>query len=291
MDQTAQSLDQSFSPFRELCAYEALCGEIGATTKRIAEKFSSTLTYPSDLISESIYLKLKEFLLSAVDPSRLPGFSIVFKGMPDYPIKLLDAKYPVELIYYQGYWDLAHSDCIAVIGTREPTEKGIQRTKKLVKYLVKEGYTIVSGLAKGIDTVAHQTAIESGGKTIAVIGTPLTYTYPAINAELQKIIAKEHLVVSQVPFYGYEKMSFKSRKIFFPERNVTMSALSNKGSIIVEASETSGTLIQARAAIAQKRKLLILENNFQNSTLTWPEKFIQKGAIKISDFGDIKECL
>ena len=291
MDQTAQGLDQSFSPFKELCAYEALWNEAGATTKKIAEKFSSALTYPSDLVHESIYEKLKEFLLSAADPSRLPGFSVVFKGGSDYPVRLLDAKYPVELLYYQGYWDLAHSNCVAVIGTRKPTEKGIQRTRKLVKYLVKEGYTIVSGLAEGIDTIVHQTAIESGGKTIAVIGTSLSHAYPAINADLQKIIAKEHLVVSQVPFYGYEKMPFKSRRIFFPERNVTMSALSNKGSIIVEAGETSGTLIQARAAIAQKRKLLILENNFQNPALTWPEKFTQKGAIKISDFDDIKEYL
>jgi len=117
---------------------------------------------------------------------------------------------------------------------------------------VRVGWTIVSGLAEGIDTVAHTTALELGGRTIAVIGTPISESYPKSNAELQARIAKDFLVVSQVPIERYGHQIWKQNRGFFPERNVTMSALT-EATVIVEASNTSGTLIQARAALRQNR--------------------------------------
>lgn len=122
-------------------------------------------------------------------------------------------------------------------------------------------------------------AIEYGGRTIAVMGTPLSKVYPSENAELQRRLAEEFLVISQIPVKRYDRQDFRRNRSFFPERNVTMSALI-EATIIVEAGETSGTLIQARAALHQGRKLLILDSAFRDQRLTWPARFAEKGAIR-----------
>jgi DNA processing protein len=154
---------------------------------------------------------------------------------------------------------------------------------------VKDNFTIVSVLASGIDTIAHETAIEEGGRTIAVIGTPLSRVYPKDNAELQRKIAREFLRISQVPVKRYERQDYRRNRLFFPERNITMSALT-EATIIVEAGETSGTLIQARAALNQGRKLYILDNCFRKG-LSWPQKFADKGAIRVVNYDDIRKQL
>ena len=118
------------------------------------------------------------------------------------------------------------------------------------------------------------------------LGTPITESYPNENAELQRRIAKDYLVVSQVPILRYARQTFRGNRLLFPERNATMSALSD-ATVIVEAGETSGTLTQARAALHQGRQLFILDSCFQNPNLTWPAKFAEKGAIRVKDFDDI----
>jgi DNA processing protein len=112
-----------------------------------------------------------------------------------------------------------------------------------------------------VDTAAHETAIAAGGRTIAVIGTPLSHVYPRTNTELQRKIARDFLLISQVPVKRYETRTTGKNRLFFPERNITMSALT-EATVIVEAGETSGTLIQARAALQQGRKLFILDSCF-----------------------------
>ena len=93
-----------------------------------------------------------------------------------------------------------------------------------------------------------------------------------------------------MPVRRYEKQDYRLNRLFFPERNVTMSALT-EATIIVEAGETSGTLIQARAALQQGRKLFILDSGFKNKALTWPQRFAEKGAVRVTDYDDIKEHL
>lgn len=208
----------------------------------------------------------------------------------EYPQKLRDARHPIEVLYYQGWWDLVNTPSVAVVGSRKVSDEGVRRTRKLVRCLVNDGFTIVSGLAEGVDTCAHKTALEFGGKTIAVIGTPLSHNYPKQNSELQKKIREEFLLISQVPFQRYLDQDFRSNRIFFPERNVTMSALT-EATIIVEASDTSGTLIQARAALAQGRKLFILDSCFHNSSISWPAKYEAQGAIRVRDYDDIRKHL
>ena len=147
-----------------------------------------------------------------------------------------------------------------------------------------------SRLAKGIDATAHQAAIGCGGRTIAVVGTPLGTCYPKENSALQETIAKNHLLISRSASAPLWPAGTAANRLFFPERNVTMSALT-EGTIIVEAGDTSGTLIQARAALHQGRKLFILDSCFQRTDISWPERFEAEGAVRVRTPEDIWSAL
>jgi DNA processing protein len=134
--------------------------------------------------------------------------------------------------------------CISIVGARAVTPDGILRTERLVRELAWHGFTIVSGLARGTDTVALQTALQCGLNVIGVIGTPIDEYYPLVNRELQEKIAHEHLLISQVPFYKYATQPFDTKRIYFVERNATMTAIS-MATVIIEAFDTSGILAQA----------------------------------------------
>ncbi len=281
---------RAISPLMEMGAYEALWDKPDTTFKTLSEKFAARPdAVPSDFVSPQKAHEYADFVQMRFREADVTRFGVRIHGAGEYPQKLRDAAHPIELLYYQGWWDLVESRSAAVVGTREPTKDGIARAARLVKELVKDNFTIVSGLASGIDTIAHETAIEEGGRTIAVIGTPLSHAYPKDNAELQRKIGREFLLISQVPVKRYERQDYRRNRLFFPERNITMSALT-EATIIVEAGETSGTLIQARAALNQGRKLFILDNCFRKG-LSWPRKFADKGAIRVVDYDDIRKHL
>ena len=276
----------------ELGAYEELWTYPNASFKTLANKFSeSDSARPSDFVSEESARATGLKVIQKLN-ERLQGwFGLRLQGDLDYPSGLRDATHPVELLYFQGYWDLLSTQSVAVVGTRKPSENGRKRTQKLVKALVKDDFTIVSGLAEGIDTEAHKTAISNGGRTIGVIGTPLGNVYPKSNKTLQQIIAKFFLLISQVPVERYDlQQNPRANRFFFPERNKTMSALT-KATIIIEAGETSGTLVQAREALRQDRKVFIMNSCFENPNLTWPTKFEAEGAIRVREYDDVRREL
>lgn len=284
--------NRPISPSREMAAYEALWAHQRATFKTIADCFRrSPNSMPSELVSEEeIDIALRK-VLEKIAHAQISDFGVRVHGEEDYPDRLRDAAHPVELLYYRGWWDLIYSPKrIAIVGSRNVSDDGLRRTRKLVKLLVQDGYTIVSGLAKGVDTAAHRTAIDNGGSTIAVIGTPITDYYPSENRSLQDLIAEKFLLVSQVPIWRYSIQDYRSNRLFFPERNATMSALA-QATVIVEATDTSGTLAQARAALQQGRKLFILDSCFRNPKLTWPAKFQDQGAIRVTQIDDIRAAL
>lgn len=282
--------NDSISPSIEIGAFEALWSnkKYGISSyKQLREKLDASISrLPSELVDTDTAIDFYKKVVQRFQKLGINQFGIKIDGTLDYPIKLHDADYHLALLYYIGNWDLVFTRGISVVGTRNPSQEGIRRTKKLVKGLIEEGFTIFSGLAKGIDTAAHQTAIDNNGHTVAVIGTPLSVHYPKENSALQDKIAKEHLLISQVPIVSYENRDIKFNRIFFPERNITMSALS-EATVIVEAGETSGSLIQARAALKQKRKVFILNNNFENPKLTWPKRLVEAGAFRVQNFDDI----
>ncbi len=275
------------SPMREMGAYEAMWLEPGASFKKIAERFASDKTaLPSDFVSAEAYSQAAQEVRAKLKKAGVHRFGVRIHQAGDYPEKLRDARHPIELLYYQGEWELTETRSVAVVGSRQATEDGMARAARIARELVAHGFTVVSGLAKGIDTAALSAAIETGGRVIAVIGTPLGVCYPPENKELQREIATQHLLISQVPVLRYSRQGIAHNRLFFPERNATMSALT-EATIIVEASDTSGTLTQARAAVHQGRKLFILNSCFENKSIRWPAKFEAEGAVRVRTMEDV----
>jgi DNA processing protein len=270
------TVENAISPREEMLAYEVLLGQLDASIKTIVGGLRTSKLLPSaylhgelGMITDDLRKEVEHFLANK------SGFS-----------RLQEADCPVELFYYRGDLGVLESRCVSVVGAREASEVGLSRARRLSRELAKAGFTIISGLAKGIDTAALTAAIEAGGRVVGVIGTPIDASYPKENAELQEHIAKKHLLISQVPFFRYHREPFPRKKLYFPLRNETMSALS-EATLIVEASESSGTLTQARAALSQGRKLLILNSCFENPMITWPARFADKGAVRVSSMDDI----
>jgi len=285
--------ERAVSPFLELGAYEALWEEPKASFKTLAERFAKISgTLPSDLVERDKATSYANEVHARLLEAGIRNYGVRVHGAGEYPRRLRDAEYPIELLYFQGWWELVNSPrSVAVVGTRKPTGEGIRRTKRLITALLEDDFTIVSGLAAGIDATAHSAAIEAGGRTIAVLGTPLSKAYPAANAKLQKEIGQNHLLISQVPVKRYwNQPNPTANHYFFPERNITMSALTD-ATIIVEAGDTSGTLVQARNALKQGRKLFILESNFRNPDIKWPHAYEERGAIRVAEYDDIRRHL
>jgi len=170
-------------------------------------------------------------------------------------------------VFYAGDPDLLKRRCIAVIGARKASDMGRRRARQLGRQLAEAGVVVVSGLADGIDTEALSGAIEAGGQVVAVIGTSLDEAYPAKNKALQETIYRDHLLISQ---FAAGSRVYPSN---FPARNRTMAALSD-ASVVIEASDTSGTLHQAVECQRLDRWLVIARSVVDDPDLTWPAKFL-----------------
>ena len=200
------------------------------------------------------------------------------------PLNDIEKKSAPPYVYIAGDRNLMfNGPRVSIVGSRKASSVGIDNAVFLAKTLVKKGVVIVSGLAEGIDTAAHKTAIKEGGKTIAVLGTPLDVCYPAENRELQNEIMKNHLAISQFPLKSIIQRGN------FPIRNRTMALISD-ASIIVEAGDTSGSLHQGWEALRLGRPLFILELIVNNKKLKWPQEMIRYGAVVLS-INDLKPLL
>ncbi len=164
---------------------------------------------------------------------------------------------------------------VSIVGSRNASNDALRRTRVLARSLVEREMIVVSGLAIGIDTVAHETALEFGGHTIAVLGTPLEEFFPLQNRQLQESLMQHELVVSQFP--PGSPIQPKN----FPIRNRTMALLSD-ATIIVEAAEKSGTVHQGWEALRLGRLLFILENLAAKPGLSWPSEMLRYGAQVLS---------
>ena len=175
----------------------------------------------------------------------------------------VERKYAPDVLYTAGDTRLLQkSPRISVVGSREASQNGVQQARLIAEAIIEHGGVVVSGLAKGIDTAAHQAAIEVGGNTIAVLGTPLEDFYPRENQPLQQRIMREHLAVSQ--------FAHRAGRGAFPMRNRTMALISH-ATLIVEAGETSGTKHQGWEAIRLGRMILLPEALI-TAPFDWPQK-------------------
>lgn len=185
-------------------------------------------------------------------------------------------------VYCAGDLDILRRPSVSIVGTRDISPEGAARARRLARDLADAGATVVSGLARGVDTEALNSAIERGGQTCAVIGTPLEKAYPAENARLQEEIYSEHLLIS--PFAPGEQ-TFKSN---FPKRNRVMAAISD-ATVIVEASDTSGTLHQAAECVRLGRWLFIMSAILRDGRVSWPSKFL--GSPKVALMSSTQDVL
>ena len=290
-DANTSPFDAGISPFLEMGAYEALWLESGASFKKIAERFAGDpQARPSDFVERLKAEQCAGEVKKRLEEVGAYPFGVRIHHAGDYPSTLRDAKHSIEFLYYRGVWELTEKRCVAVVGSRKASHEGRRWAKQLAKELVERDFAVVSGLAAGIDTAAHTAALESGGTTIAVVGTPLGVVYPKETYAWQEQIAKDHLLISQVPVLRYSRQSPQYNRLFFPERNATMSALT-EATIIVEAGETSGALIQARAAFHQGRKVFFLNSCFQNPDSPLVARLEGKGAIRIAEPDEIWQHL
>jgi DNA processing protein len=219
-----------------------------------------------------------------------------YKKLDKYDVKwitIFDSNYPWDLrhiyaaplvLFYKGDSSLLNSPSLAVVGARACTNYGIRAVRSLLPELIHDKWVIVSGLAKGLDTEAHNVAIQFKGKTIGVIGTGLDYCYPKENQELQYKMAKEHLVVTEYP------LGVGPKRHHFPFRNRIIAGLS-KGLLVIEAQERSGSLITARMALDNGREVFAVPGSIFNPCSVGCNQLIQLGAKSVLTTGDIMEEL
>lgn len=234
------------------------------------------------IAGEAAYQRmLQTFELKQVDDILkllyLKGYGVIVRGDAEYPERLEEIDVPPAILYYKGDIGLLKTKCLAVVGTREPSRYGRDYTEKFVEILAKCSLTIVSGLARGIDTVAHRTTLQNYGKTIAVLGSGIDVVYPASNAQLYEDIARDGLIISEYPL-GTPSLAYN-----FPERNRLISAISH-GVLIAEAGLKSGSLITADYAIKQNRELFVIPSALNSPRGQGGNKLLKtcQGAIVLS---------
>src|SRR3990167_7142442 len=200
-----------------------------------------------------------------------------------FPQLLAQIADPPKQLYCRGNLELLNSECIGVVGTRKLTSYGKESAQYITRGLATAGFTIVSGLAMGIDAVAHQITLDSGGKTIAVLGGGVDDKSigPQINYKLAMDILKNHgLIISEYP------EGFQANEKTFPQRNRIISGLS-KGVLVVEAPLISGALITTRFATEQNRDVFAVPGNIFSPNSKGPNMLIGKGAKPVFSAQDI----
>ncbi len=203
---------------------------------------------------------------------------------PDYPARLKEIYDHPPVLYLRGSFLPEDEWCLSVVGTRRATVYGRQVTEEIVSELVRSKITIVSGLAKGIDSIAHQSALEAGGRSIAVFGSGLDIVYPAENAGLARNLLKHGALVSEYP------PGTRPRAEHFPRRNRIMSGMS-LGVLMIEGGETSGAMITAHLALEQNREVFAIPGSILSPLSRGPNRLIQEGAKLVRDHTDILEEL
>lgn len=201
------------------------------------------------------------------------------------PLNDVEKKYAPKELYVAGPLSIPlPGPRSSVIGSRKASSEGLEAARDIARVLARRNVIVVSGLAEGIDTAAHKAAIEEGGHTIAVLGTPLDHVYPRENFDLQELIMRNHLVVSQFP------IGHATQPKDFVLRNRTMALISN-ASIIVEAGDSSGSLHQGWEALRLGRPLFIWSSIMNDHSLSWPKKMEMYGAIELRDPEEVLDVL
>lgn len=205
------------------------------------------------------------------------------KSSKNYPQLLREISSPPKGLYVLG--DIPDLPMIAIVGTRMPTDYGRMVTYNLAKGLARAGFCLVSGLALGIDSVVHRAAVESGGYTIAVLGSGVDEIYPRTNRQIYNDILSGHgAVVSEYP------PKTKPFKSYFPARNRIIAGLS-MAVVVTEADSKSGSLITANFALQQNKHVMAVPGNINSPRSVGPNNLIKLGASLVGDYTDVLALL
>ena len=234
---------------------------------------------------EKIRLSDQEIDVPAlIDFCRQHGIEILTETHADYPRALKEIHDPPGVLFMRG--DLKSQDALAVgiVGTRHATQYGLRQAERLAGSLARAGFTIVSGLARGIDAAAHRGALNAGGRTIAVLASGVSNIYPPEHVHFADDVAAQGALISESPPYA------KPLAGTFPQRNRIISGMS-LGIIVVEAADRSGALITARHAMEQGRDVFAVPGNVDNRMSRGCHRLIRDGAKLVESADDVLEEL
>lgn len=212
------------------------------------------------------------------------GVRVVLWGRPEYPAQLSQIPDPPAILFVLGRLEVLNGPAVAVIGTRRPTLHGQTLAGRIAGDLARSGFTVVSGLARGIDTAAHRAVLEAGGATVAVLGTGLDVVYPPENRDLMQKIEEAGAIVTEFP------LGTEPRPPHFPRRNRIISGLC-EGVVVVEAGERSGALITAGYALEQGREVFAVPGNPLQPASRGTNRLLKEGARMVESVADILEEL
>jgi DNA processing protein len=214
--------------------------------------------------------------------AREAGVRIVPFIDPQYPARLRTIADPPPLLYIKGEFTAADEKAVAIVGSRSASDYGRKVARNICRGLASLGFTVVSGMARGIDGTAHESALDGGGRTIAVLGSGVDRIYPPEHEGLFERIARRGAVISELPL-GARPVAFN-----FPARNRLISGLS-LGVVVVEATEKSGSLITAAHALEQNREIFAVPGEVGSSRSRGAHRLIRQGAKLVENADDIIE--
>jgi DNA processing protein len=265
--------------------------------KRLLERFGSPAAVLAAPVDELLQVEGVSRSLSAgiaghragdsvkkdIDRVLKSNVQIITMNDTDYPRRLRQIVDPPPVLYVKGRLR-SDADCIAVVGSRHATPYGLANATRLGADLARRGLSVVSGMALGIDTAAHQGALQGGGATIAVLGSGFDHLYPAQNRALARAIVENGAVITEFP------MQAEPEPHHFPARNRVISGMS-LGTVVVEATRKSGSLITARLAADQNREVFAVPGSVRSFKSTGTHTLIKQGAKLVENVQDILDEL
>lgn len=250
-------------------------GTIEKAFQAVAQDVDGTLE--SGISLSQLVDRLEEALVDASDS----GIQIISKSDPFYPKNLLRSKYARRYLFCRGHSNTDTSQSVAVIGTSSPGSQSEENVYQLVEDIASSGFTVVSGLARGVDGSAHRAALSIDSPTVAVVGTGLHHVFPPEHEDIFNAITSRHVV------YSHFLPHFRGARWSFPERNKVMAGIS-MATIVMESRPGSGSLLQAASSLADSRPVFIHSSNEANpETIKWLPDLVHQGAVVFSSWLDI----
>ncbi|HEY7330627.1 MAG TPA: DNA-processing protein DprA [Gemmataceae bacterium] len=284
--------------FRDLLSLSLVAGIGPRLTAALLERFGSataalrasvaeltTIPFITPRLAESIQQALqKSDAVAELERMQKHGVNLIALGTPEYPASLATIPDPPHLLYVRGSITPADANAVALVGSRHCTDYGRRVAGRLSAGLVRAGITVVSGLARGIDGVAHRAALEAGGRTLAVLAGGLSRIYPPEHADLAREVEASGALVTE------SRMDQEPLAGLFPVRNRIISGLS-KVIVLIEAAEKSGALITASHAADHGRTVMAVPGSVESASSGGTHDLIRKGAVLCRRVEDILEEL